>query len=54
VRGGPAKLTKGDRRPYLEAKDAEKLLLDALKRYLSEHHKPARPRRDPQELAVPR
>ena len=43
VRGGPAKLTKGDRRPYLEANDAEKLLLDALKRYRAEHHNlPAR------------
>jgi hypothetical protein len=43
VRGGPAKLTKGDRRPYLEATDAEKLLLDALKRYRAEHHNlPAR------------
>ena len=43
VRGGPAKLTKGDRRPYLEAADAEKLLLDALKRYRSEHRNlPAR------------
>ncbi|MGO9955930.1 MAG: argonaute/piwi family protein [Solirubrobacteraceae bacterium] len=43
VRGGQAKLTKGDRRPYLEAADAESLLLDALKRYRSEHHNlPAR------------
>jgi hypothetical protein len=43
VRGGPAKLSKGDRRPYLEAQDAEKLLLDALKRYRAEHHNlPAR------------
>jgi hypothetical protein len=43
VRGGPAKLSKGDRRPYLAAADAEKLLLDALKRYRSEHHNlPAR------------
>lgn len=43
VRGGPAKLSKGDRRPYLDAADAEKLLLDAMKRYRSEHHNlPAR------------
>ena len=43
VRGGPAKLSKGDRRPYLDAADAERLLLDALKRYRSEHHNlPAR------------
>jgi hypothetical protein len=43
VRGGQAKLAKGDRRPYLEATDAEKLLVDALKRYRSEHrHLPAR------------
>jgi hypothetical protein len=43
VRGGQAKLSKGDRRPYLEAADAEKLLLDALKRYRAEHHNlPAR------------
>jgi hypothetical protein len=43
VRGGQAKLSKGDRRPYLEAADAEKLLLDALKRYRSEHRNlPAR------------
>jgi hypothetical protein len=43
VRGGQAKLTKGDKRPYLEAADAEKLLLDALKRYRAEHHNlPAR------------
>ncbi|MGP0102091.1 MAG: argonaute/piwi family protein [Solirubrobacteraceae bacterium] len=43
VRGGPAKLSKGDRRPYLDADDAERLLLDALKRYRSEHHNlPAR------------
>jgi len=43
VRGGQAKLTKGDRRPYLEAADAEKLLVDALKRYRSEHRNlPAR------------
>jgi hypothetical protein len=43
VRGGPAKLTKGDRRPYLEAGDAEKLLINALKRYRAEHHNlPAR------------
>jgi hypothetical protein len=43
VRGGPAKLSKGDRRPYLEAAAAEKLLLDGLKRYRSEHHNlPAR------------
>jgi hypothetical protein len=43
VRGGPAKLSKGDRRPYLGAAAAEKLLLDALKRYRSEHHNlPAR------------
>jgi hypothetical protein len=43
VRGGPAKLSKGDRRPYLGAADAEKLLLDALKRYRSAHHNlPAR------------
>lgn len=43
VRGGPAKLTKGDRQPYLGRDDAEKLLLDALKRYRGEHHNlPAR------------
>jgi hypothetical protein len=43
VRGGPAKLAKGDRRPYLDADDAERLLLDALKRYRAEHHNlPAR------------
>ena len=43
VRGGPAKLSKGDNRPYLDAPDAEKLLLDALKRYRVEHHNlPAR------------
>jgi hypothetical protein len=43
VRGGPAKLSKGDLRPYLAAEDAEKLLLDALKRYRSEHRRlPAR------------
>jgi hypothetical protein len=43
VRGGPAKLSKGDRRPYLDADAAERLLLDGLKRYRSEHHNlPAR------------
>jgi len=43
VRGGPAKQTKSDRRPFLEAADAERLLLDALKRYRSEHKRlPAR------------
>lgn len=43
VRGGQARLSKGDRRPYLEASDAEKLLLDALRRYRSEHRNlPAR------------
>lgn len=43
VRGGPAKLTKGDRRPYLAQDDAHRLLLDALKRYRAEHRNlPAR------------
>ena len=43
VRGGPAKLTKHDRRPYLARTDAERLLLEALKRYRAEHHRlPAR------------
>lgn len=43
VRGGPAKMTRSDRRPYLARDDAEKLLLDALKRYRSEHRRlPAR------------
>jgi hypothetical protein len=43
VRGGPAKLTKNDRHPYLAHDDAERLLLDALKRYRAEHRRlPAR------------
>lgn len=43
VRGGPAKLTKGDRRPYLPADEAQRLLVDALTRYRAEHRRlPAR------------
>lgn len=37
VRGGAAKQTKEDRRPYLEADDAYSLLNESLKRYRAEH-----------------
>jgi hypothetical protein len=43
VRGGPAKMTKGDRRPYLPTDEAQRLLVDALTRYRAEHRRlPAR------------
>jgi hypothetical protein len=43
VRGGPAKLSKSDRQPYLPREDAERLLREALGQYRSEHlHMPAR------------
>jgi hypothetical protein len=43
VRGGLAQLTKNDPHPYLARGDAERLLLDALKRYRAEHRRlPAR------------
>jgi hypothetical protein len=43
VRGGPAKLSKTDKQPYLPREDAERLLRDALRQYRSEHrHLPAR------------
>lgn len=38
VRGGPARVTKDDRRPFLERDDAERLLREALARYRDEHH----------------
>jgi hypothetical protein len=43
VRGGPARLSKVDRTPYLPRGDAEALLRDALAQYRGEHrHLPAR------------
>jgi hypothetical protein len=43
VRGGPAKISKTDRQPYLPRDDAERLLRDALGQYRGEHrHLPAR------------
>lgn len=43
VRGGPAKLSKLDRTPYLPRADAEALLREALAQYRGEHrHLPAR------------
>jgi len=43
VRGGPAKLSKTDKQPYLPRDDAERLLRDALASYRTEHrHLPAR------------
>lgn len=43
IRGGPAKLSRGDRQPYLPHDDAEALLTEALAQYRSEHrHLPAR------------
>jgi len=43
VRGGPAKLSKTDKQPYLPREDAERLLRDALGQYRREHrHLPAR------------
>lgn len=43
VRGAMASLYKDDRHPYLEAKDSESLLLNALKEYRGRHkHAPAR------------
>jgi hypothetical protein len=43
VRGGPAKLSKTDRQPYLPRDDAERLLREALGQYRREHrHLPAR------------
>jgi hypothetical protein len=43
VRGGPAKLSKVDRTPYLPRDDAEALLREALAQYRGEHrHLPAR------------
>src|SRR6266508_2077676 len=43
VRGGPAKLSKVDRTPYLPRDDAEALLRQALAQYRGEHrHLPAR------------
>jgi cellobiose-specific phosphotransferase system component IIB len=43
VKGGAASITKGDRRPYLEAGPAKRLLGAAVDRYRKEHrHHPAR------------
>jgi hypothetical protein len=43
IRGGPAKLSKVDRTPYLPGDDAEALLHEALSQYRGEHrHPPAR------------
>ena len=43
LRGGKAKLTKDDKRPYLETADAYKLLADTLDKYKETHkHPPAR------------
>lgn len=37
LKGGVAKLTKGDKKPYLQSEDAFKLLADALTAYKREH-----------------
>lgn len=43
VRGGPAKVSRVDKQPYLPADDAEALLCEALAQYRREHrHLPAR------------
>jgi len=43
VRGGTAKVSKHDKRPYLEAEPAQALLASAIERYRQEHrHYPAR------------
>lgn len=43
VRGGTAKISKADRQPHLNERDARKLLIDALAEYRTTHgHQPAR------------